>query len=249
MSGHSHYSTIKRKKEAQDAQRGRLFSKLSRAISVAVKTGGGPDPEKNSKLRMAIDQAKDANMPKDNIKRAIQQAETKAENLEEVIYEGFAPQGVGVIVEAATDNRNRTAQEMKGIFERGGGRLAGPGSVSYNFDQKGMIVIEKENDTESQMLKLIDLGVEDVQETEDYIEVYVESDKLISVKEDLEGKGYKVKKAEIVYRPKVNKVVSDEKSALKVLKLLEKVEDHDDTQKVFADVEIPEDVMEEIEFD
>lgn len=142
MSGHSKWSTIKRKKETSDAARGKLFSKLSRAISIAVKTGGGPDPSSNSKLKVAIDAAKSANMPKINTERAISRGGGK-DNLEEITYEGFGPLSIGVLVEVTTDNRNRSGQDIKVLFEKGGGRLGGPGSVSHNFESKGLLLVKK----------------------------------------------------------------------------------------------------------
>lgn len=247
MSGHSKWSTIKRKKEAEDIKRGKEFSKLSRAISIAAKTGGSPDPEANPKLRVAIDQAKAANMPKDNIERAIQRAVGGDADLEEIKYEGFAPDGVGVIVEAATDNKNRTAQEIKNIFERRGGSLAGPGSVSFNFEPKGLIVVEKKGNVDEQMLALIDAGVEDIEESDDGIEAYVAPSSLSEVKDKLKGLGYTVSSFELVQRPKTMQVVKEPASAQRILKFLDDLENHDDVQKVYANLDVPNDVMDEIE--
>src|SRR3989344_6041026 len=150
MSGHSKWATIHRSKEVKDAKRGNLFAKMGRAISIAVKAGGGPDPSANFKLRVAIEKARAADMPKENIERAIAKA-SEGGALEEVTYEGFGPGGIGVIVEAATDNKNRTAQEIKNAFERGGGNLAGPGSVSFNFEQKGFLLVKKTDKPDEQM--------------------------------------------------------------------------------------------------
>src|SRR3989344_807087 len=173
MSGHSHYSTIKRQKGIKDAQKGRVFSKLSRLISLAVKAGGWiTDPSANYKLRMAIESARAANMPKENVERAISRAGVEAESLEEMTYEGYGPMGIAVIVEVTTDSRNRTGQEIKNIFERVGGSLGGPGSVSFNFDTQGLIVIPKSDNAQTQILNLIDMGVEDFQEEQDSIEIY-----------------------------------------------------------------------------
>ena len=246
MSGHSKWSTIKHKKEATDAARGKLFSKLSRAISIAVKTGGGPDPSANHKLKVAIDAAKTANMPKSNIERALRQARGKLGELEEMTYEGFGPGGINVIVEVATDNRNRTGQEIKAIFERGGGGLAGPGAVSFNFEPRGLFVVSKTGDSEEQILKLIDLGVEDVEETEDGIEVYVDPSDFSEVKKRAEDAGFKVTSAELFQKPKNLQVVSDKTLASKILSFLEKLEDHDDVQKVFANLDIPEEILKQI---
>lgn len=246
MSGHSHYATIKRQKEAKDAARGQIFSKLAKAISVAVKTGGGANPETNYKLRVAIDKAKAANMPKANIERAISKG-TGGGTLEEVTYEGFGPGGIAIIVEAATDNRNRTVQEIKGFFERGGGNLAGPGAVSFNFEPKGLLVIKKKKDTETQMLELIDLGVEDIDEVEDGLEIYVEGNKLGETKKVLEKGGFEVISSELVQKPKALQTVPDEKTAAKALAFLNNLENHEDIQKVFANLDIPDEVMKKLE--
>lgn len=248
MSGHSHYSTIKRKKEAGDAARGKIFSKLSRAISIAIKTGGGPNPDTNYKLRVAIEAAKAANMPKANIERALSKA-SESDVLEEVAYEGFGPEGIGVIVETATDNRNRTGQEIKGIFDRGGGRLAGPGAVSYNFEPKGLILVKKTDDCEAQMLKLIDFGVEDVLGADDAIEVYVEPEKLSETKKKLEEKGFALSSVELMKKPKILQKISDSKKAEKVLSFLDKLENLDDVQKVYSNLDIPEEVLRQVSID
>jgi YebC/PmpR family DNA-binding regulatory protein len=246
MSGHSKWSTIKRKKEATDAARGKLFSKLSRAISVAVKTGGGSNPDTNHKLRVAIEAARAANMPKVNIERAISKG-GGPEMFEEIMYEGFGPGGIAIILQAATDNRNRTGQEIKALFDRAGGSLAGPGAVSFNFEPKGLLVVEKEKDSESQMLRLIDVGgVEDIQETDDVIEVYVEPANLTKMRTELENKGFKIESFELVQKPKNYQTVLDEKTASRALSFLETLEGHDDIQKVYANLDIPQEVMEKI---
>lgn len=245
MSGHSKWSTIKHKKALTDASRGKLFSKLSKAISVAVATGGGSDPETNYKLKVTLDQAKSANMPKSNIDRILSKASQET-LLVEVAYEGFGPDGIGVIVETATDNRNRTAQGVKGIFDRGGGRLAGPGAVSHNFNPKGLIVVSKERDAEEQMLKLIDLGVDEFEEEGDGIEVYVEVGDISDTKNKLVDSGFKVISSELVRKPKIMHSISDVKIAAKVIKLLESFENNDDVQKVFSDVDISEETLSKI---
>lgn len=246
MSGHSKWSTIKRKKEATDQARGKLFSKLSRAISIAIKTGGGADPDTNHKLRVAIEAAKSSNMPKANIERAISKG-GGGESLEEGTYEGFGPEGINVIAEVATDNRNRTGQELKGIFERGGGRMAGPGAVSFNFEPKGLLVIEKKKDIEGQMLELIDLGAEDVEETTDGIEVYLDYNNLSDIKDKIVKNEYKITSTELVQKPKVFQKVEAKEKAKKIISFLEKLEDHDDVQKVFANIDIPDDILNELE--
>lgn len=247
MSGHSKWQTIRRKKEAEDIKRGKLFSKLSRAISVAVKTGGGNDPEMNYKLRIAIDKAKEANMPKENIERAVSKGSGGGEELVEATYEGFGPEGIAVIVEVATDNRNRTSQEIKNLFERGGGNLAGPGAVSFNFQPRGILIVKIKKNTEQLMLDLIDLGVEDIEEDEGYVEAYVTPSKLHESKEEIVKKGYKVTSAELVQKPKSSVPVSDERSAKRIVAFLEALEDQEDVQKVFANVDISQDILKKIE--
>jgi YebC/PmpR family DNA-binding regulatory protein len=243
MSGHSKWSTIKHKKQAEDIARGKLFSKLSKAISIAVKTGGGKDPDTNSKLRMAIDQAKDANMPKDNIERAINKGSGEGQSLEEVVYEGYGPDGIAVIVETATDNKNRTAQEIKNIFDRVGGNLAGPGAVSYNFEPKGLILVQKKDNVENQILELIDLGVDDVEETDEGIEAYVPTEKTSSITEKIKKSGNTVKSSSLVQKPKIVKQVTDESSAKRILKWLNQLDDHEDVQKIFVNIDIPEEIV------
>lgn len=246
MSGHSHYATIKRQKESNDAAKGKIFSKLARAIQIAVKTGGSPDPDANYKLRMAVDTAKSANMPKGNIERAIIRASGEGGEMDEVSYEGFGPGGVGIIIETVTDNRNRTGQEMKNLFERGGGNLAGPGAVSFNFERKGQILVRKEMDSSAQMLKLIDLGVEDIDEVEDSIEVYISPEQLASEKNKLSENRFNVISSSIVMRPKTMIDVNSKETAQKVLKLLDLFEDNDDVQKVYANLNIPDEIFKSI---
>lgn len=242
MSGHSKWSTIKRKKEANDAARGKLFSKLARAISIAVKTGGGQDQGTNNKLKDAVEAAKSANMPKNNIDRAISRG-GGGEKLEEVTYEGFGPKGIGVLVEVATDNRNRSGQEIKGLFERGGGSLAGPGAVSFNFEPKGLLLVDKKGNLEEQQLALIDLGAEDVEEAEDGIEVYVNPAKMSDLKKGITDSGFKVKSSELYKKPKSLQEVSDIDTVKRTLTFLTKLEEHDDVQKVYTNINIPEDIL------
>jgi YebC/PmpR family DNA-binding regulatory protein len=245
MSGHSHYSTIKRQKEANDSQKGKVFSKMAREIAIAVKTGGGTDPGFNFKLRMVIDKARSYSMPKTNIERAIA-AGSGGGALDEVTYEGFGPAGISVLVQVATDNRNRTAQEFKNIFERVGGNLGGPGSVSFNFANKGFMLLEKKDDPETQMLSLIDLGVDDVEETGDGIEVYTHPEKLMETKKVLEEKGFVVKEAELYMKPLNYQVITDPEVAKKVLSFLDTLDDLDDVQKVYSNVDIPESLIQDL---
>lgn len=233
MSGHSHFATIKRQKAANDSVKGNIFSKMARAIMIAAKSGG--DPDMNFRLRVEIDKARGVNMPKENIERAIAKATTEAANLEEITYEGFGPSGVNVIIEAATDNKNRTAQEIKNALDKAGGSLAGPGAVLFNFEHKGYLLLKKDSDPQTQMLKIIDMGVEDVNETDDGIEVYVAPDKLSTTKKILEGAGAEILETELQMKPKNPVEVSDDQ-AKKVLALLSALEDFDDVQKVFTNI-------------
>lgn len=234
MSGHSKWSTIKRQKGMVDAKRGQLFSKLARAITLAAKQGG-TDVAANLKLRMAVDKARGSNMPKENIDRALRTAAGKLGELQEVVYEGYGPGGVAILVEAATDNRNRTTQEIKNIFERGEGSLGSPGSVAYQFEQRGQIVVEKGEDPDERMLQIIDLGVEDVHEVEDAIEVHTKPGEVFKTKEALENTGILVGSAELVFTPKNTVDLPEDKQA-KVLKLLENLDDNENVQRVFANL-------------
>ncbi len=235
MSGHSHFAQIHRQKGLNDAKKGNLFSKLARAISIAVKTGG-ENPDSNLKLKVAIEKARAASMPKENVERAIAKGSGGGEALEEIVYEGFGPSGVSVIVEAATDNKNRMAQEIKNIFERAGGSLAGPGAVLFNFEHKGFILVKKTKDPESQMLGLIDLGVEDVAEHEGGIEVYTAPDKLGDVRRAIEAAGFEIIETELQMKP-INLIsIENPSEHEKVMKFLEDLSEHDDVQRVYANV-------------
>lgn len=234
MSGHSHFATIKRQKGLKDAAKGNVFGKLSKMISLAIRAGGSANPDMNFKLRVAIDKARENNMPKDNIDRILKAASEKADSIEEISYEGFGPFGVGVIVETATDNKNRTAQEMKNLFEKGGGSLGGPNSVAYNFNDKGFMLVEKTGDVDSQTLSLIDLGVEDVQESEDGLEVFVQPNDLKETSEKITSAGFKVLKMELTKVPKNYVELSDESQIAKITSFLESFEEHDDVQKVYS---------------
>lgn len=246
MSGHSHYATIKRQKESKDAQKGQAFSKLAKEISIAAKVGGGGDIDSNYKLRVAVERARSANMPKDNIDRAISKAIGSGGSMEEISYEGFGPSGISVVVEVATDNKNRTSQEVKNLFEKGGGSLGGPGSVSYNFEPFGLIAVVKESDFEKQTLKLIESGAEDIEETEDAIEVYVAPANLSNVRKKIEEYGFKITSFEIMKRPKILQSITNPVDAEKALKFLDNIDENQDVQKVYANLDIPEDVLKQI---
>lgn len=236
MSGHSKWSTIKRQKGANDARRGLLFSKLARAITLAAKQGGG-DPAANFKLRLVMDKGREANMPKENIDRALRSAAGKlAGELYEVAYEGYGPGGVAIMVEAATDNKNRTAQEIKNIFERGEGSLGTPGSVSYQFEPKGLLLVDKGVNAEETTLNLMEVGgVEEVEEVEDGIEVRVRPNEVFQVKERIEQSGLSVKSAEVTMEPKTPLSLEPDKES-KALKLIENLDEHEDVQRVYANL-------------
>lgn len=231
MSGHSHYATIKRQKALTDAAKGNVFSKHARGIMLAAKNGA--DPESNFKLKVAMDKARADNMPKENIERAILKATSEGGVLEEITYEGFGPSGVSVIIEAATDNKNRTSQEIKNVLERVGGSLAGPGSVSYNFESKGFMLIKKTGDLDTQSLKLIDMGAEDIEDTGDVLEVYVAPDRLSEVRKKIVDAGFEVTQMEIQMEPKNLISVSDSEKE-KIIKLLDTLSELDDIQRVYA---------------
>ncbi|MBI2040236.1 YebC/PmpR family DNA-binding transcriptional regulator [Candidatus Microgenomates bacterium] len=259
MSGHSKWSTIKRQKGAADIRRGQTFTKVANAITIAVKQGGSGDADSNPRLRAALEDAKAVNMPKDNIQRAINRGLGKVagQALEEVVFEGFGPAKVAFLAEGVTDNRLRTLQEVKNLFERSGGSLAGSGSVVYMFDRKGEIRIRGQGtgNSEQEMLELIDLGAEDV---EDYMEepfdfaqgkniqkylVSVESSELNTMSNKITQAGYEVEQAEIVFKPNTLVEIKDPEVAKKVLEFAEKLEDLDDIQKVYANFDIPDNLL------
>ena len=239
MSGHSKWSTIKRQKGAADIKRGQTFTKIANAIIIAVKMGGSGDPGANPRLRAALDEARSLNMPKENIQRAIDRGlGLGKEALEEVIFEGFGPGKVAFLIEAVTDNRLRTLQEVKNLFERSGGSLAGQGSVSYMFDRIGEIKVSKKAD----ILTLIDLGAEDVEEIEQGYLVYVQSSELNTMSTKITQAGYEVESAETVMKPKILQKIDDPELAKKVIEFTEKLEDNPDIQKVYANFDIPENI-------
>jgi len=247
MAGHSKWAGIKHKKAIVDARRGKLFTKLARAITVAAKEGGG-DPDGNPALQLAIQKAKDASMPKDNIERAIAKgtgAGADADALESVLYEGYGPGGVAVLVEAVTDNRNRTGAEMRHVFSKHGGNLGEPGSVSYLFDKRGLIVVDAERYSEDDLMPAIEAGAEDIGVDEDVFEVLTDPAHLTAVRAALDEAGIEVQQSEVTQRPK-STVPLDADGARKVLKLLEALEDNDDVDNVHANFDVPADVMEQV---
>lgn len=243
MSGHSKWATIKRQKAINDKSRGQAFSKLSRAITIAAKTGGGPSPDSNYKLRVAIDAARAENMPKDTIDRAINKATSGMEQMEEVRYEGFGPKGVAVIIDVATDNRNRTAQEIKSILDRAGGSMGQPGAVAFNFDSKGYLSIQKAPDADLQTLELIDIGVDEIEPIEDSLDVYVSPQELFVFKKKIEDAGFVVNTAELVQKPKVQVPISDEPTAKKLFSMLEALDELEDVQRVFENSSVSVEIL------
>lgn len=246
MSGHSKWATIKRAKGVNDAKRGQTFTKLSNAITLAVREGGGvADPAFNFKLRLAIDAARSANMPKDNIDRAITRASGKGEAaLEEAVYEGFAPNGVSLIIETATDNKQRTVSEVKSTLDKGGGTLGVQGAVSYQFEQKGLITVEKEGKSFDELFLIaIDAGAEDVEESSEEVLLYTKPEDLNRVRENLLGQNLKITTAEFTRQPTLLVKIDDAEKAQKVLALLDKLESLSDVQKVYANFDIPEELI------
>ncbi len=246
MSGHSKWAQIKRQKGVNDARRGQLFTRLGRELVVAVREGGGPDPDANFRLRMAIQRARDANMPMDNIDRTIKRAAGGGEGvaLEEITYEGYAPGGAAILVQVVTDNRNRAAAEVRNAFTRGGGNLGEAGCVSWLFDPRGVMVVEPgEADPDEVALFAIDAGAEDVKTEDGAVEVYTDPTGLDQVRRELERRRMKVTSAESQMIPKAN-LTLEEKDALQLLKLVDRLEELDDVQKVYTNVDISEEVLE-----
>jgi YebC/PmpR family DNA-binding regulatory protein len=247
MSGHSKWASIKHKKAVVDARRGQHFTKLARAVTVAAKEGGG-DPEGNAALALAIQKARDASMPKDNIERAILKgtgAGVDAENWETVMYEGYGPGGVAMLIEALTDNRNRTAADVRHIVGKHGGSLGEPGSVAYLFEKQGVIVVEAEGYGEEDLMPAIDAGAEDIVLDEDVYEVVTAPGDLGVVRDALEQAGISVESADVTQRPK-SRVPLSEEDAAKLMKLIDALEESDDIGDVHANYDVDSEVLERI---
>ncbi|HMK91878.1 MAG TPA: YebC/PmpR family DNA-binding transcriptional regulator [Thermoleophilia bacterium] len=245
MSGHSKWATIKHKKGKTDAARGKLFSKLSRAITVAAREGG-PDPNMNMSLANAIEKAKGESMPKDNIERAIQRGAGGAEgvNYENIVYEGYGPAGVAIIVEVLTDNKNRSAAEVRNIFSKHGGQLAQPGAVAWGFERRGSIYVDAAKYEEDDvMAAAIDAGAEDVVQDGEQFQVLTEPGDFAAVRDAIAAAGIEIDNAELTMIPK-NTVKLEENDARKTMKIMDALEDSDDVQEVYANFDIPEDVLE-----
>ena len=245
MSGHSKWSQIKRQKGVTDSRRGQLFTKLSREIEAAVRQGGD-SPEMNFRLRLAIQKARDSNMPIDNIERAIKRVAggTEVANLIEATYEGYGPGGVAILLEALTDNRNRTTADIRNVFSRGGGSLAESGCVTWIFEPKGVITVTA-GDTEEEELALyvIDAGAEDIKVIDGSLEIQTKPEDLEGLRRDLEQRNLAIVSAEILKVPK-SVVMLDEKAALQALRLLDKLEELDDVQRVFTNADFPDEALE-----
>ena len=245
MSGHSKWSSIKHQKGVTDARRGKLFTKLTREIILAVRQGGS-NPETNYHMRLAIQKAKDNNMPSENIERAIKRGEGTLEgaSLSELVLEGYGPGGAAILVEALTDNRNRTVQDVRNIFTRSGGNLGESGSVTWLFNQKGLITIETNNlDADELALQAIDAGAEDVNPQPGYVEIYTKPEELEVVRKALEKDNITICSAELTKIPKTT-VQLEERTAIQLLRLLEKLEEVDETQSVCSNVDFPNDILE-----
>jgi YebC/PmpR family DNA-binding regulatory protein len=249
MSGHSKWSSIKHKKGAADAKRGQLFTKLTRALIVAAKDGG-PDPASNLALQNAIEKARAASMPKDNIERAIARGSgtgADAAAYEQISYEGYGPGGVAVYVDVLTDNRNRTAGDVRHIFARHDGNLAESGAVAWLFERKGVVLVDRDSTDEDELtLAAADAGAEDVADEGSSFEVTCAPEDLQAVREGLEAAGIAVTDAEVMMLPKTTVAVEDETVARKVLKLIDGLEENDDVQDVYANFDIPERVLEAV---
>lgn len=244
MAGHSKWANIKHRKAAQDAKRGKIFTSLAREITVAARDGGG-DPQFNFRLRLAIDRAKAANMPSDTIERAIKRGtgELEGVQLEDITYEAYGPHGIALLIQVVTDNRNRTVAEIRKVFNRQGGSLGESGSVMWQFDRKGRIVIETDGaDPEELALLAIDAGADDFEIDESLISIYTVPSDLEAVKKELESSGARITDAELTLVPKTT-LELDQEQALKTLRLMEALEELDDVQQVISNLEISDEVI------
>ncbi len=247
MAGHSHWAGIKHKKAREDAKRGKIFSKCARAITVAARQGGG-DPAMNLTLRYAIDDARAANMPKDNIERAIKKGtgELEGETIEECAYEGYGPGGVAIFVEAMTDNRTRTSNEISRLFDRHGGNMGQPGCVGWMFSKKGLVTVPADAAEETVMEVALSAGAEDMAETDDGFEITTPPEVLADVREALEGAGVQVETAHLAQIPQTYVSLAED-DARKVLALMEELDDHDDVQNVHSNFDIDAELLEKIQ--
>ncbi len=248
MSGHSKWAQIKRQKGVTDTRRGQLFTKLAAAITIAVRDGGGvTDPSQNFKLRLAVEKARSVNMPKENVKRAIDRGVgkgEKGEGLQEVVYEGFGPGGVAVIADAVTDNKQRTTPEVKSVFDKHGGTLATPGAVSYQFQLKGLISVAKNGKSSDDFFLIAaDAGAEDVEEAGEEVLIYTKPEEVGRVKEHMVSQGISVIDFELTRKPITTVRLEEKELAWKVLDFIDKLENLDDIQKVYSNFDIPDTVL------
>jgi len=244
MSGHSKWATIKRKKAATDAARGKIFTKLIKEISIAARDGGG-DPNGNPRLRLAIQNAKANNMPQENIMRAIKKGTGELEGVryEEINYEAYAPHGIALILECVTDNRNRTVAELRHLISRNNGNLVESGAVAWMFDRKGVVTINKENHTEDEVMEVIlDYGADDLREEGEYFEVVCPVENFEKVRKAVEDNKFKIENASLQYIPKDN-IKLDKKASEDVIKCIEVMEEHDDVQNVFSNADFHESIQ------
>jgi YebC/PmpR family DNA-binding regulatory protein len=241
MSGHSKWSTIKRQKGATDAKRGAIFTKIGNQIAVAAKSG--TDPTMNASLALAIEKAKSANMPSVNIQRAIDRVKDKnSAQLDEVTYEGYGPGGIAVIVEAATDNKNRTYPDIRHAFSKNGGNIAEPGSVAFQFNRKGQVIVGLEGDVDEALLTALEAGADDAQEADDKLYVYTEPKELGSVREKLNASGLKVESAELIYEAQNTLMIEDADVARKVMKLMDVLDELDDVVATHSNFDLAESI-------
>ncbi len=248
MSGHSKWASIKHKKAATDAKRGQLFTKLARAIAVAAREGGG-DPEANHTLAAAIEKARSYSMPKDKIQRAIDRGTgaAGAGEIERVVYEGYGAGGVAVMVDALTDNRNRTSAELRHAFDKGGGSMGEPGSVAWQFDRKGVILVDADRYSEDDLMPAIDAGAEDVVGDGGSLKVLTAGEDLAAARGALTDAGVEVESADLSMEPKALVEVTDEATARALMRLMDTLDDHDDVEAVHANFDMPERLLEEAE--
>jgi YebC/PmpR family DNA-binding regulatory protein len=248
VSGHSKWSSIKHRKAATDAKRGKLFTKLARAITVAARDGGG-DPAANPALALAVQKARDASMPKDNIERAIARGTgegTDAAQIEHATYEGYGPGGAAIMVEVLTDNRNRAGAEVRHAFDKHGGSLGEPGSVAWQFEKRGVILVDADRYGEDDLMPAIDAGAEDVTRDDDVLKVVTAAGAVAAVREALESAGVEIQSAEVTMEPKSTVEVPEDKAA-SLLRLVDALDDHDDVDQVHANFDIPAEVIERAE--
>jgi YebC/PmpR family DNA-binding regulatory protein len=249
MSGHSKWSSIKHKKAATDARRGQLFTKLARAITVAAREGGG-DPDANHTLATAIEKARSYSMPKDNVQRAIDRgtgAGGSGEEIVRAVYEGYGPGGVAILVDALTDNRNRTSAELRHAFDKSGGSLGEPGSVAWQFEKRGVVLVDAGRYSEDDLIAAIDAGADDVSTDGDLLKVTAEPANLSAVREALKESGVEVQSADLAMEPQSVVEVSDPGEARRLMQLMDTLDEHDDVEAVNANFDIPEPLLEEVE--